>query len=400
MTLLNQNSIKYLVGSEIKSSNLNFEIFDDYIISFFDELSKYLLSNPESKKYPDIVTFAFFIRKANVMNLKNKYNIKLDNFNKLSRGIVFHVAPSNVPINFAYSLFSSLICGNKNIVKVSSKEFEQVNIICKSIESVLSNYDKLDEYINIVRYSNEKEITDYFSSICDVRVIWGGDNTIDLIKQSKTKPRCREVFFADRYSLLVVDSEYYKKLDDKAKLAIAHNVYNDTYLSDQNACTSPRLICFMGDSSIENEFYSYLQDEVKKKYEYKSIFSTNKLFDANRFVVSFNELNPKIIFFNNENYIIRIKIDRLDDNIVSFAGNTGLFVECNIGSILELESVCNHDSVQTISYIGDKSMFDELLDKKLIGIDRIVSVGKTMDFDLVWDGYNLVEMFTRNIQIL
>lgn len=399
MTLLNQNNLKYLVGNGIKSSNLDFGVFDDYIISFFDELSKYLLKNTESKKYPDIVTFAFFIRKANVMSLKNKYNKRLDNFNKLGRGIVFHVAPSNVPINFAYSLFSSLICGNKNIVKVSSKEFEQVDIICKSIDSVLSNYKKLEGYINIVRYNNEKEITDFFSSVCDVRVIWGGDNTIDLIKQSKTKPRCREVFFSDRYSLLVVDGDYYKKLDDDDKSMIAHNVYNDTYLSDQNACTSPRLICFLGNSSIEDEFYSYLQDEIKKKYEYKPIFSTNKLFDANRFVVSFSDLKPKIISFNNENYIMRIKVDRLDDSIVSFAGNTGLFVECNIDSIIDLEGVCSHDTVQTISYIGYKNMFDNLLNKKLIGIDRIVSVGKTMDFDLVWDGYNLVEMFTRNIQI-
>ena len=34
------------------------------------------------------------------------------------------------------------------------------------------------------------------------------------------------------------------------------------------------------------------------------------------------------------------------------------------------------------------------------GIDRVVPVGKTMDFDLIWDGYNLVERLTRVIRIV
>ena len=400
MTLLNQNNIKYLVGGDIKSSNLEFEVFDEYIIDFFDELSKELMNDINAKKYPDIVTFAFYVRKANVKNLKNKYCIEFENVKKLGRGIVFHIAPSNVPVNFAYSLFSSLICGNKNIVKVSSKEFEQVDILCKTINDVLVRYQKLSDYINIVKYNNEKEITDYFSSVCDVRVIWGGDNTINLIKDSPTKPRAREVLFADRYSLLVVDSNYYKTLSQEEKNKIAHSVYNDTYLSDQNACTSPRLICFIGDKSVNEEFYTYLQNEVASKYDFKPIFSTNKLLDASKFLIDYSDLNPKLVLNEACNYIVRLVIDKLDDKIVNFAGNTGLFVECNIRNLSELVGVCNHDSVQTISYVGEKRMFDELINLKTSGVDRIVPVGKTMDFNLIWDGYNLFEMLTRNIEVL
>lgn len=29
------------------------------------------------------------------------------------------------------------------------------------------------------------------------------------------------------------------------------------------------------------------------------------------------------------------------------------------------------------------------------GIDRVVPIGKTMDFDLIWDGYDLVEQMSR-----
>ena len=290
MIHLNQNSIKYLVGKEIDSSILDFNVFDDYIIDFFDTLSKKLMKNATLKQYPDVTTFAFYVRKANVNRLKELYFKNLDGIRKLGRGLVFHIAPSNVPVNFAYSLFASLICGNKNIVKVSSKNFDQVQIICEAVKNVLNGFDKLREYITIVRYNNEKEITDYFSSICDVRVIWGGDNTINSIKQSLVKPRCREILFADRYSLLVIDSNYYNWLSDEEKTKIAHDVYNDTYLSDQNACTSSRLICFIGDKDVNNEFYDNLQKEVISKYAYKPIFTTNKLLDSCKFVIDYDEI--------------------------------------------------------------------------------------------------------------
>ena len=90
----------------------------------------------------------------------------------------------------------------------------------------------------------------------------------------------------------------------------------------------------------------------------------------------------------------------MNRKIVDCAGNTGLFVECNIDTIDNLKVLCNDDRIQTITYVGNKNMFSELIDRKLFGIDRVVPVGKSMDFNLIWDGYNLVEMFTRNIEII
>ena len=40
-------------------------------------------------------------------------------------------------------------------------------------------------------------------------------------------------------------------------------------------------------------------------------------------------------------------------------------------------------------------MFDALLESGIKGIDRIVPVGQTMDFDLIWDGYDLSRDLTR-----
>ena len=94
----------------------------------------------------------------------------------LGRGIVFHIAPSNVPVNFAFSLIGGLLSGNSNIVRVSSKRFEQVEIIIDAIR-VLNRQKKhshVSKRLAIVRYDRNSEGTSFFSSICDVRLIWGG----------------------------------------------------------------------------------------------------------------------------------------------------------------------------------------------------------------------------------
>ena len=73
------------------------------------------------------MTFAFFCRKANLIKLKNKF-YETD-LKRLGLGLVFHITPSNIPTNFAYSLLFGLINGNSNIIKVPSKEFPQISII-------------------------------------------------------------------------------------------------------------------------------------------------------------------------------------------------------------------------------------------------------------------------------
>ena len=73
--------------------------------------------------------------KANLAILKKKF--LQNNPIRLGRGIVFHIAPANVPVNFAFSLCFGLIAGNSNVVRVSSKYMPQVDIICAVINTLL-----------------------------------------------------------------------------------------------------------------------------------------------------------------------------------------------------------------------------------------------------------------------
>ena len=105
--------------------------FAEKVVEYLNALSASLLKDRESRMYPDVVTFAFFCRKANLLQQKKLYTN--DGQLRLGRGVLFHIAPSNVPINFAYSLVAGLLAGNANVVRVSSKKFPQVYLVVRHI---------------------------------------------------------------------------------------------------------------------------------------------------------------------------------------------------------------------------------------------------------------------------
>ena len=181
--LLNSNIVTYVVGSEACIEKMQkqsaMKIFSEDVCGFLDAVAKNILQMPEAKAYPDVITFAFWCRKASLQQMKRNY---LNDELRIGRGIVFHISPSNVAVNFAYSLVAGLLAGNLNIVRLPSKAFKQVDLICTAIKIVLNQeYRFMEDYICMVRYGHSKEINDYFSSICDTRVVWGGDHTIKTL---------------------------------------------------------------------------------------------------------------------------------------------------------------------------------------------------------------------------
>ncbi len=68
--------------------------------------------------------------------------------------------------------------------------------------------------------------------------------------------------------------------------------------------------------------------------------------------------------------------------------------------IIQIRDLCDDKRCQTIGYIGDKDMFTQLILSGVKGVDRIVPLGKTMDFDLIWDGYDLTNMLTRIVDFV
>ncbi|MBO4687289.1 MAG: hypothetical protein J5636_02135 [Clostridiales bacterium] len=372
--------------------------FSESVLDYLQDVSKVLMSDRRAKEYPDVITFAFWIRRSSVMKLSQRFQRDDGNIH-LGRGIAFHIAPSNVPVNYAYSLVVGLLTGNANIVRVPSKEFPQVEIINQALQSVLDRdcYESMRPYICLVRYGRDKAVNDYFSSIADARIIWGGDATIATIRESKLPPRATEITFADRFSIAVIDSDKYMAVEDKVR--VAEDFYNDTYLTDQNACTSPRVVIWTGTKKedAKSAFWQKLHEVVKQKYTFQPIQGVNKL--TSSYLVAAAVDGAKILT-NKDNLIVRVKVPVLSDSLMELKDNSGFFFEYDCDDLIELRSLCNDNRCQTAAYLGDISMFSTLIKSGIRGVDRIVPLGQTMDFDLIWDGYDLYERLTRQIACL
>lgn len=387
------NSVKFVVGNEKDLAKVKdmpvYVPFADNVLEFLSRVSKELLQ--AGKGFPDVLTLGFFLRKANLLQLKQRFICK--NF-RIGRGIVFHIAPSNVPVNYAYSLVTGLLSGNSNIVKIPSKNFSQVTIINNCIKKVLHDFSEFIPYIFLVRYGHEKTVNDYFSVLCNVRIIWGGDRTVIEIRKSPLRPRASDITFADRFSFVIINADKYLEEEKKKELAV--KFYNDTYLTDQNACTSPSLIVWTGEKKMQAQakFYLYLEQIVREKYDFQPIMSINKLEKAYVFAAK----NPCEIVVH-KNFIVRIRLAKVDARIIEAKGNSGYFFEYDCDDLMELRSLCNNEKVQTVSVLGDEKKLFPLLQSGIKGIDRIVSVGKTMDFDFIWDGMNIVERLTRVVKV-
>lgn len=392
--------IEYHAGNPSVLSSISdinpMQPFNENVVEFLDDLSKELMKNPTSKMYPDVITLGFWMRRASVAKMKERFTT--DGLHRVGRGVAFHIAPSNVAVNYAYSLFTGLLCGNANVVRIPSKNFPQIELVNEAINHTLSKHESIKPYICLIRYDKEKAINDYLSLMCDTRVIWGGDKTIEEIRKSPIPSRATEITFADRYSLAIIDSDAYLGKENKHQLAL--DFYNDTYLSNQNACTSPRAVVWMGEKKDEAKevFWKELENVLKDKFILQPVWSVDKL--TNKYEVLTQDITKLKSINMDSNLIVRMKTDRLVPELMNYRSHSGFFYEYDCDDITELRQYCNDTRCQTIGLLGEKEVIKPLIDLGIKGVDRVVPIGKTMDFDMIWDGYNLVERLTRTVGIV
>lgn len=391
------DDVKFLVGNEDVLTDMQnipvLPIFSDMVIDFFEALSKELLHDAKAKEYGDVIAYAFWIRRVALENEKLNYS---DAITRLGKGVCFQITPSNIPVQFAVSMTYALISGNPSVTRLSNKEFEQVDIICNAIKKVLGTIIGMSRYVCVYRAPYDSVINRYMSEECDIRMIWGGDATIRNIREVNVKPRAIDLGFADRYSFAIIDADYYMLADEKYKDYYATDFYNDTYYTDQNACSSSRLVVWVGTriDEAKEEFWKREKNLIDEKYEMNAISSSDKL--LNIAVHSAEDSSIKVI--KDDNLLTRVVLTKLDEHTMDHKGNSGLFMEYDAASIDEILPLMGK-GCQTITYLGEMegSLKKLVIDNGVRGVDRIVPLGHSMDLSFVWDGLDLPIELSRQV---
>ena len=394
----NMEKIKFLVGNkEIKKISLS--PYDKEVLDFLGDLSEDLNLTKDIKNYPDIKTFAFFCRNKNLIKLKKNFLVSSRDI-RLGLGLIFHITPSNIPTNFAYSLIFGLLTGNSNIVKVPSRDFKQIDIISKSINKILSKkYKKVKEMIKIVKYKNNESFTKKISSICDARLIWGGDQSIENIRKYNLHASAIDLTFADRYSLCIIDTKKFLKAKYDNLTRIVERFYNDTYVADQNACSSPHMVLWLGKKShkAKSKFWEELSKLVEKKYNLTHDAAIEKYTELCKKIINDKNVKSYRTYTNN---VYTVVLKNLNGSLDTYRGKWGFFYEYDIKKLEQIKKYINK-KFQTLTYFGVEKvdLKDFIIKNKLQGIDRIVPIGQALDIGFYWDGYDINNILTRVVDI-
>ncbi len=364
-------------------------IFSEEAIEFLSVLSRVLLNDPEARRYPDLTSYAFWIRNASLLRARDSFGESP--VPAVGRGVAFHIAPSNVPVAFAVSFTSALLAGNCSIVRISEKQYPQTELIRRAVLEAERRVPAMSDYVNLVRYPHMDEINAYFSSLCDLRILWGGNRTISEIRKFELPPRSVELTFADRFSLAVLDADAYAGVDPEE---IARRFYTDTFYSDQNACSSPRLVVWLGHPSgeLRSRFWRTLRTLAASDYPLSAIQTLDKWNAFCRLSVE----DPSIRLVRDDNFIFRVEVASPDAAMMKYKTGGGYFFECCVDSLSDLLPALTK-SCQTISCFGvDPECIRALvMEHGVRGVDRTVRIGDTMGLSFFWDGVDMIRAMSR-----
>lgn len=372
-------------------------IFDEAVCAFLGDFAATLLKSKMVRQFTDLSALAFWSRRANIQQLKKRY----ENEPRLGRGVCLHIAPSNIPVNAVFSYFFGLLSGNANIVRLPSKSFAQVEWVCALIKEKLEDFPQIKTRTLFVRYARDSLYSAELSKMADCRMIWGGDATVQHLKSLNAKPRTVDIAFPDRYSIAIINAKAVKNADDETLQRLAENFYNDTFLMDQNACSSPQLIAWLNDDAAAREkFWQAVLKVAREKYELQDALCVEKFTHFCEDAIRFGEdvLGGTRFFGGNLLYLSEV---RQLQNVENLRGKGGYFYEYALQNIGELLAVVT-EKFQTITYFGveAEALQCEVIAANSLGIDRIVPIGKAMDIGILWDGHDLIRELSRVVALV
>jgi Acyl-CoA reductase (LuxC) len=376
--------------------------FSSIYCQVLNKLSQSILKNPVLRKDAGSVSLAYWLRNAQIQQIKQDFDQKTASNQKLitvPAGRVFHIAPSNVDTMFVYSWAISFLCGNANIIRVSGQKSAITTALLNCIDELMAQEPILQSNNLFITYPHNPEITEFISQWCSHRTIWGGDNTAAAIRPIPLNPHASERVFSSKFSYSIVNADQFQSQSPEILSNIADRFYNDIFWFDQMACSSPHIVFWVGSIDIvptaTAKFNSALEKIVQTRNYQPSTSNA-----VRRLNYAFDLAATKASQVNLENSgFIAINLQHFDDLDREICGG-GLVTHVHLSQLSEIiEFVTDRD--QTITHYG----FDDLELRELAylagskGVDRIVPIGDALAFDIHWDGYDLIKDFTREVVV-
>lgn len=380
--------------------------FDPRAVAFVGKFSQKLLTHPRIREFPELAALAHWFRAARLRDLTQSYLPPKDVVVR-GRGLVFHLAPANVDSVAMYSWLIALLAGNVNWVRVSQKPSAQFDFVLSVLLQTLNTEAvgrPIAGRVVLLTYPHDEAVTRSISAAAMCRVVWGGDATVAAIRAIPLRPSATELCFPDRFSVAAINARTVLTLDDASLHQQAAAFYNDAFWFGQQACSSPRLLAWVGHASecaqAQQRFWAAVQSQVARMQpENTAAMHMARLGAA--FDLAAQALAHPSPEQTDGAYPLRLTLEQpLSIGMKNLHCGNGLFLEQHLNHLHELAPQLS-DKEQTLTVLGfNRAELLDLVDSlPPRAIDRIVPFGEALSFAPVWDGVDLFTAFTRQISL-
>ena len=363
--------------------------------AYCQALSEALLKDAQNRDYPDLIALGFWLRQANLKPLLAPY--QHNDFFRQPLGLVLHSAPANVDSLFVYSGILSLLCGNKNVIRLSSRSGGSAGVLIEKIRSIAQAFPQQNARFQLVQCSYDStELKDLIGTI-DGRVLWGSDQAIQAQRQLVMPAHARELSFGHKFSLCLLGAASLLKADEAQFQQLLQLFYRDQLTFSQQGCSSAKAVIWLGDAAqvqqAQQRFWPAFTELVAQKQPLNASEQYQALANAQQLIMSSNMQ----LSLTQQQTISRIAVTKLEPMFIQQHQGCGLFLEITLAEMQLLNPMLTQ-AHQTLTVWGvEPRMLKNWIGTVHTGLDRVLPVGQALSFSPDWDGVNLIEQFSRKV---
>jgi hypothetical protein len=365
-------------------------------------LSAAVLADPLLRRDPASVALAYWLRPAQLARLAEEHARRAatePDVLRVPAGRVLHLAPSNVDTLFVYSWALAFLCGNASVVRLSQESGAVVEALLRVLDTVASGDEELRATNRFVTYGHDDAITTALSAWCAHRVIWGGDETVAAIRPLPLPSHASERVFGSKYSFAVIDAERYAGAPGDERTRVASGFFNDLFWFDQMACSSPQVVFWIGPPDVSGgaaaDFEATLQREVERRGFAPTVSSA---VHRRSYAFGLAATTDVRVVLEHPGFVgVHVRDRTALDKEVCGGGLVRHVAADNLSEVLpfidEGDQTVTHWGIDAESLRG----FAALAGGR--GLDRIVPIGEALAFDVVWDGFHLMDDMLRRVRV-
>lgn len=371
---------------------------DGRMRDFLAGFGRMLLAPALARRHPELGALGFFLRPGELARTLDRL---AGEHVRVPRGLVFHIPPANVDTVFVYSWALSALMGNRNVVRLSPRAGEVTGVLVETLRAALAGADPVVAGTQrMISYARSDEVTAALSAACDLRVIWGGDDTVTGIRRHPLAPHARDLTFPDRSSFSVVSAAAWLAAPPATRAATADGFVTDAYLFDQAACSSPRAVFWVGSAAdygrARPDFTRHLAEALARRgWDVDAAMAVEKRVAT--YGLAADGAASAIAFHGNA--LAEVTLTSSAARPRRWLG-AGTFAHARLDDLAELAGLVERRD-QTMTHFGFAAADLRLLATALAGrgVDRMVPVGGALTFHRVWDGVDLPAEFTRLVTV-